>query len=244
MGERDVGDALELVDLLGAALRHRTGFALGLVEAGVVDCERDAIRCRLQEIGLVLPEHARCEAANVQHADSPRLDEQRHAEQRADPLVEQDRVDDVAGPDVGQEHRPALGRDASGEPRPEGNPHPLLHLLLDPLGRPGNEVLALLVEQQDRRGVDLEHLAQPRQERVQEVAETERREHRLGDRLELAEPREDGVVAAGARGEGIPRLALLRHGRRLTRRAAGHRATRWRWRRYCSGPLKIRSMNP
>ena len=78
-----------------------------------------------------------------------------HAEQRADPLLAQDRVEDVGVIDVGDEDRDALGRDPAGEAPADRDPHAALDLLLDPLGRARDELLRLLVEQQNRDRVDV-----------------------------------------------------------------------------------------
>jgi hypothetical protein len=51
--------------------------------------------------------------------------------------------------DVGDEDGHALGRDSSREPPPDRDPHPLLNLLLDPLGGPSHELVRLSVVEQD-----------------------------------------------------------------------------------------------
>ena len=63
---------------------------------------------------------------------------------------------------------PKLRGDPSGEPFADRNVEARLQLLLDPDGRVGEELVALLVEQQDRAGVGgeegagaLEHVPRP-----------------------------------------------------------------------------------
>ena len=85
----------------------------------------------------------------MQHADDVALDQQRDAEHRADPLLPQDRVDDVGVVEVLDEDRAPLGRDPAGEAAPDRDPDALLDLLLDALGG-GRHELAGLVEQQER----------------------------------------------------------------------------------------------
>src|SRR3712207_8287258 len=51
----------------------------------------------------------------------------------------QQRIEDVGRVDVGDRDRPAFRRDAPCEAAPDGDPHALLDLLLDPLRRGGDE---------------------------------------------------------------------------------------------------------
>ena len=91
----------------------------------------------------------------MEHPDQLALDDQRHAEQRHDALLAQDRIEDVGVVDVGDEDRDAFGRDPAREPAAERDPDAALDLLLDPIGGAGDELLRIGVEQEDRNRVDL-----------------------------------------------------------------------------------------
>ena len=103
---------------------------------------------------IALAERPRMQRSDMEHADQVTLDDQRHAEQRADPLLAQDRIHDVGVVDVGDEDRHALGRDPSREPSSDRDPHALLDLFLDPVRGARDQLLRVLVEQQDRDRVD------------------------------------------------------------------------------------------
>ena len=102
----------------------------------------------------------------MEHAAHLALDDERDAEHRLDPLLAQDRVEDVRVVDVVEDHRPLLGGDAAGEAAADRDADALLDLLLDPERGPGDELVRLLVEQEDRARVDLEDLAGALEERV------------------------------------------------------------------------------
>ena len=90
--------------------------------------------------------------------------------------------------DVVDDHGLLQGGDATGEPAPDRDAHAGLDLLLDPDGRGRDELVRVLVEQQHRAGVDLEQLAGPQEERVEEIVETQVRERGVGQRLESLQP--------------------------------------------------------
>ena len=71
-----------------------------MAQRRVLDRHRDAVGRELEQLGLVVGEAAGGEAADVQDADHAALDEQRDAEQGADALLAQDRVEDVGVVDV------------------------------------------------------------------------------------------------------------------------------------------------
>ena len=98
------------------------------------------------------------------------LDQQRHAEQRADPALAQDRVEDVGVVDVLDRDRAPLGRDPAREPAPHRDPDALLDLLLDALARRvATSVSPVLVEQQERGRVGAQDLRDPVQQLVQQL---------------------------------------------------------------------------
>src|SRR5947209_13008915 len=122
--------------------------------------------------------------ANVQHPDEIALHDQWGPEQRADPLLPQDRVEDVGVIDVGDEDRGSLGGNAPGEPMPDRDADALLHLLLDPLRRPGDQLPGVRIEQEDRDGVHLEDLLDSNQELVEKLLEAELRQRGITQAVE------------------------------------------------------------
>ena len=162
-------------------------------QAGLLDRQRGAVRGELEQVALLVGEHARGEAADVQHADDAALHEQRDAEQRLDALLAQDRVEDVGVVDVGDGDRAALGGDAPGEAAADRDADALLDLLLDALG--GARVQRVALQQQDRHRVDLQDLGDPAHQLLQEVLLGEEGERGVGDPLQRVE---DLPVAARA----------------------------------------------
>ena len=140
----------------------------GVEEARAVDRGRGLRGGELQERRVGVGELARRERADVQDAEDGALDEQRHAEQRADALHPQDRVQDVGVVDVGDEDRPASGRDASREAPAERDAHAALDLLLETLGGACDELAGVVVEQQDGDGVDTEDVLRAGQQLVEQ----------------------------------------------------------------------------
>ena len=130
VGERDVRDPLERLAAARSVGRSRSYMRAWEIAIAA----RSAASCSSSRV--LGGEHARHERADVQHADDLALDQQRHAEQRADPALAQDRVEDVGVVDVLDQDRPPLGRDPAREPAPDRDPDALLDLLLDPLRRP------------------------------------------------------------------------------------------------------------
>ena len=100
VGERRVGDALHR--LQPRAMRSAASRATrSRVEPRLLDGECGAVGGELEEVAVVVGELAGGEAADVQDADDAALDQQRDAEQGADALLAQDRVEDVGVVDVG-----------------------------------------------------------------------------------------------------------------------------------------------
>src|SRR5581483_1888771 len=114
-----VGHDLDVLDPLA-------GGALRLEEARVVDRERRAVGDELQQLDLVLPELPRLERADVEDALDLSLADERHAEQRPDALLPEDRVEDVAEVDVVEDEGALLRRDPAGEADADGDPDALL----------------------------------------------------------------------------------------------------------------------
>jgi hypothetical protein len=163
----------------------------------VLDGGRHPIAGELEELGVRVVEHPRRERPDVGHPDQLALRDQRYAQQGADALVDQDRVHDVVGADVRQRHRSPLGGHSTREPPPHRDAHTCLDLLLEPLRGARDQLVGRWVVQEDGGGVDVEDAAQPGQQRLEQVVEVQVRERRVGERLELGEALECGVVRRG-----------------------------------------------
>ena len=141
------------------------GRALRLVQACVVDRDRGPVGHHLQQLDVIRVERAGNERADVEDAYDPRLDEERHAEQRPDPFLSQQRVQYVRVLDVVEDDGLAVGGDTTRETAAERDAHAALDLLLDPDRRPGDELQPVVVEEEHGACVDLEQLPRPFQQR-------------------------------------------------------------------------------
>jgi hypothetical protein len=110
------------------------------------------------------------------------MDEQRNARQRPDALLQQQRVQHAAVIGVIQDDRPPLGGDATREPPANWNPDALADFLLQAAGRGGNQLAARVVQQQHRRGIGIQDLLDPAQQRGKEVISAQMRQRRIGHR--------------------------------------------------------------
>jgi hypothetical protein len=124
----------------------------------------------------------------VQDAHDLALEEQRYPEERLKPLLAQDRVVDVRLGEVQDSHRAARGGDAAGEAASDRDPDPALHLLLQSLRGARDERAVVVLEQEDRRGVDPEDPDDAREQLVEQALERQIGERRVRDALEIAEP--------------------------------------------------------
>jgi hypothetical protein len=170
-----------------AALEGRRRGAVEVRQAGARD-QGDPVGGGLQQVRVVHREAPRCEGSDVQDAQDLALCHQGHAEQRADVLLPQDRVEDVRVVDLVDDHRPALGGDAPREPLPDGDADTLAHLLLDPARGGGDQVGRGGIQQEDRRGVGVEQGTHPIQEFVEEIRDVEVGERGVGDLLDPPQP--------------------------------------------------------
>ncbi len=157
----------------------------------------------------------------MEHAQQISFDDQRHPEQRVNPLLAQDRIHDVGVIDVGDEDRHSFLGDPSCEALADGDANALLHFLFDPLGRSGHQLPGLTVEQQDRRGVDGKQITDAHQELVEQPIELQLGEGRIAQPVEVT----DLLGRGGDRlihlqhdlsGALLPGLALLGHISRAT----------------------------
>ena len=187
VGERGVGHGLHVLD------PHARG-ALGLEEARMLDRERGTVGHELQQLDLVLVEGAEVERADVEDAAHLTLDDERDAEHRLDPLLPQDRVEDVRVVDVVEDHRPLLGGNPSREAAADRDADALLHLFLDPERRPRDELVRFLVEQENRARVDLEDLPRARRAAREQLVETQVCERGVGDGLQPPDMLRSGTL--------------------------------------------------
>ena len=171
-----------------AASVHRAGSrarALRLERARVLDRERGAVGGQLEQVASSSVNSRGVSVPTWTTPITSPLDEQRHAEQRLDALLAQDRVEDVGVVDVGEDDRPALGRDPAGEAAAERDPDALLDLLLDPSRRAGDELVRRLVEQQERARVAVERSSRIRSSSSSSRSPSDEvRERRVGDGLD------------------------------------------------------------
>src|SRR5689334_20091295 len=122
---------------------------LALVEAGVLDRDRDPLTGKLEQRDVVRAEVALLERADVQHPDEPVLDLQRYARHRLDARRAQKRAHDLDLADVAYGVRLARLRDLAGEAAADRDSHAALDLLgKAAVRRARNQRLLLLVEHQ------------------------------------------------------------------------------------------------
>ncbi len=170
---REAQSRQERKDLREERPLERLDHDAGTVREANAERERHPVGDELEELGLVLREAPARLRPDVHHADQVAVREQRHAEEGTDPLLEQDRVQDGAVIDLVEGDRLPLGGDATGEPFAHGDADAAFHLLLDALGGPGHELVPRLVQQEDGGRVDVEDLADPFEQLVQEVVDGE-----------------------------------------------------------------------
>ena len=125
----------------------------------------------------------------MEHSDHAAGRDQRHAEHALDALLAEDRVQDIRVVDVVEHDRACLGRDPACEAAADRDAHALLDLLLEPDGRPGDELVRRLVEHQHCGRVDLQDVSQPHEQLAHELVEAKACERRLQHGMNLFEPR-------------------------------------------------------
>ena len=139
----------------------------------------------VEQAHFVVVEEVRHERPDVDDAKNIASRDERRAEQRLDALLAQDRVQHIGVVDVREHDRALLGGDAAGKAAADGNPHALLDLFLDPPRSAGNQLSALLVEEEDRARVGPQGASHPLDKLLQEVVEAQGRERRVRDGLQL-----------------------------------------------------------
>jgi hypothetical protein len=182
MRESGVGHGLDVLEPFASA-------SLGLECASMLDRQRRPVGGQLQQLSIIGRESAVLQRAHVDHTDDPGTDLQRNAEQRFDPLLAQDRIEDVCVIDVVENHGATLCRYPACESAPERDAHATLDLLLEADCRSRHEFTGFLIEQQHSTGIGIEHLARAQQERGKQLLEIQRRQRRVGERLQALQAR-------------------------------------------------------
>ncbi len=206
--QRRISNALQRPQAAIGRLRLHPCPPLLLVERGVLDRDRHPIGRQLQQITLIIGEQPSLQAAHMQHPQHPILRQQRNPQQRADPLLAQDRIQDVGMIDIVDPDRPPLSRDPPREPLADRDLHPPLDLLLDPLRRTRTQRHARLVKQQDRRRIGAQDLRDPLQQLTQQLLLRQIRQRRIRDALQRFEH-----LPAGLEAEARGALGDVRHAR-------------------------------
>jgi hypothetical protein len=179
--EGDVGDRLQ-------ALEARPRGALRLEQARVVDRDGGPVARALEQLDVVVAEDSGRERPDVQYAHHLVVRDHRDAAERLDPLLPQQRVEDVGVVDVVEDDRPPVGGDSAREALPERNADAALDLLLDADGGAGDELALPRVEQQDRARVRRQEIVDSLEQRAEQLLELQVDQRGVGQRLKTREP--------------------------------------------------------
>src|SRR5919202_79796 len=117
---------------------RRIGFSTSAWRTASITAGRRPLGYPLEQVDVVGCEGAVRQRPHVDDADHFAAHGQRNPEQRLDPLLAQDRVEDVRAVDVVDHDRGRLRGDPAGEAPAERDADAALHLLLDPLRRAGD----------------------------------------------------------------------------------------------------------
>ncbi len=178
MRERRIRDGLHVLDPL-----PRT--ALRLEGSRMLDRHRCTVAGELQQLHIILVEPPVHQRPDVEDAEHAAADEQRHTEHRLDPLLAQNRIEDVGVIDVIEDDRLPVRRDPARETKADRDPNAAFNLFLDPDRGPRDELVRLLVQQQERASIDTENLAGAQKQRREESVKLQVRERRIRERLKL-----------------------------------------------------------
>ena len=171
-----------------AALQRLGDRAMPLVQDGLLDGER-CPRCdQPEQEEVVFGEVPAFEGADVEHADETLVRDQRHARERPQSVLAKEGAVDLDGRDVFDHPRLALSSDAAREALPDRHPHTLRHLHLEPGRGSRDEVVSLLVEDEERRGVRPQGFPQALEQLAQELVQRLRLERRVDHRLQRPQP--------------------------------------------------------
>jgi hypothetical protein len=121
----------------------------------------------------------------MQHPEHRAMDQQRHAHQRPDALVQQQRVEHDAGFDPIQDDRSPLGGDAARETPADRDPDALADFLLQAAGRSGDQLTARAVQQQHRGSIGIQDRPHPVQQRGKKLISAQMRQRYIGHRPDI-----------------------------------------------------------
>ena len=187
-GGRVVERRAEQLARLREELEPPAGGSLAFVEPRLLDRERHPVGQQLHRPLVVVREDPRHDRADVEDSQQPALDHQRHPEQRLQPALNEQRIDELGALGVRDEDGRAGGRHPAGEALADGDPHAGLDLFLEPARPRGDQLLARVVEQQRHRRVGAHHRAEAVEQVLQQPVEIEVGEGGLRDHLEVAQP--------------------------------------------------------
>ena len=168
-------------------IAHAVELHQTVVKLRTLDPERRAFRGSLEEVCLVRREVARHERPHVDHAEDASASKQRGAEQRLEPLLAEDGVEDVRVVDVLDRDDFALRSETPREALSNRDANAGFDLLLETRGRAGDDLASSVVEQENRARVGFEDLAHPDHELVEQVGRREMRQRDVGDHLNSTE---------------------------------------------------------
>ena len=149
--------------------------------------ECHAIGDELHQFDLIVRERMRCRRAHVHDPDHLAVRQQRDAQERTDPLLEEDRIQDGAVVHSIERDRPSFGSDTSGEPLPDRDTDPLLDFFLYPFRCSGDELIRRWVEQQDGCRVGIQDVPHAQEQLVEQIVHTQMGEGRISDELHAPE---------------------------------------------------------
>ena len=107
----------------------------------MIDRQSGPIGDQLEEVDVLWAKGTRLKRADVEHAEDAAFDEERHPQQRANPLLPQERVEGVGVIDVLDDDRPALGGDPPGKPAADGDADSPLDFLFETGGSPRDQFI-------------------------------------------------------------------------------------------------------
>ena len=104
------GDAQEVLLPARIGFSDRAGLLRGLIKLCSINSQGDAVRGEPYEMEVVLGKAAGLKGINVEHTDQPLIEQERHAQERSD-LLMQERIGHLMREDIIQDEGLAGGRD-------------------------------------------------------------------------------------------------------------------------------------
>ena len=135
---------------------------------------------QLEQRGIVGGEHPVLQRPGVQHPEHRAVDQQRHAHQRPDTPLQQQRVSTRPCSTRSRMTGPPLGGDAARETPADRDPDPLDDFLLQAAGRRGDQLTARVVQQQHRSGIGIQDRPHPVEQRGEKLIGAQVRQCLIG----------------------------------------------------------------